>query len=92
MKDIIFSGLRPYSPEPLERLLKHHLGENTTMSELEESPNMIITSTLASSKPHELKLMRNFPSAFDILGLSEETDDDQPGEIFLGKVFLSCFV
>lgn len=70
LKDLVFTGMKPYSAEPLERLLKKHLGENATMSAIAR-PKMIITTALAAHKPHLLKLMRNFESAFDILGANE---------------------
>lgn len=35
MKDIVFQGRRPYDSEPLEKLLKKEVGENTRMTDKE---------------------------------------------------------
>nr|CAB3264924.1 85/88 kDa calcium-independent phospholipase A2-like [Phallusia mammillata] len=60
LKDKIFSGSRPYKPEPMEEFLKEEFGEDATLSSISDGPHLIITATLADRKPVKLHLFRNY--------------------------------
>ncbi|KAL1128876.1 hypothetical protein AAG570_013410 [Ranatra chinensis] len=66
MKDQTFCGLRPYSSEPLETMLKETLGTDTTMADIKH-PKLIITGCLADRKPIDLHIFRNYESPSELL-------------------------
>lgn len=59
IKEETFVGGRPYSSEPLEKVLQDCLGSNTTMSDIKH-PKLMITGVLADRKPVDLHLFRNY--------------------------------
>ncbi|CAH0729964.1 unnamed protein product, partial [Brenthis ino] len=66
MKEHAFVGMRPYSSETLEAILKECLGTETVMADI-DYPKLMILAVLADRKPVDLHIFRNYQSAQDIL-------------------------
>lgn len=77
MKELTFVGMRPYSSEPLENILKESFGEETVMADI-KYPKLLITGVLADRKPVELHLFRNYQSPNDILGIKHDSPYELP--------------
>ncbi|RVE53707.1 hypothetical protein evm_001599 [Chilo suppressalis] len=71
MKEQAFVGMRPYSSEALEKILKDNLGTETVMADIKH-PKLMILAVLADRKPVDLHIFRNYQSA-------QETLDDYNG-------------
>lgn len=77
MKDLTFVGMRPYSSENLEKVLKDAFGENSVMADIIE-PKVMVTGCLADRRPIELHLFRNYESPGDILGVMHNNEFELP--------------
>ncbi|XP_028131353.2 85/88 kDa calcium-independent phospholipase A2 isoform X4 [Diabrotica virgifera virgifera] len=76
LKEQAFVGIRPYSSENLENILKDTFGTETVMSDIKH-PRVMVTGVLADRKPVELHLFRSYTSPNDIL----EVKHDHPYEL-----------
>ncbi|XP_041363731.1 85/88 kDa calcium-independent phospholipase A2-like isoform X2 [Gigantopelta aegis] len=77
MKDEVFKGTRPYSPEAFELMLKREFGENTTMAEIKH-PKVLVTGVLADRHPPELHMFRNYHRPLNQLRPDDEKEDKIP--------------
>ncbi|XP_055336458.1 85/88 kDa calcium-independent phospholipase A2-like [Paramacrobiotus metropolitanus] len=59
MKDLVFSGRRPYRSEPLEEMLKDLYGPETPMSAIDK-PKLLIPACMADQLPLNLHFFRNY--------------------------------
>lgn len=77
LKEQTFVGMRPYSSQALENILKDTFGMETVMSDIKH-PKIMITGVLADRKPVDLHLFRNYKSASEILGVSIDSPFKKP--------------
>ncbi|CAH0547476.1 unnamed protein product [Brassicogethes aeneus] len=77
LKEMTFVGIRPYSSEALENILKDTFGTETVMSDIRH-PKLMITGVLADRKPVELHLFRNYDSPSEILGVKHDSPFEAP--------------
>ncbi|KAM3966114.1 calcium-independent phospholipase A2 VIA [Aphomia sociella] len=66
LKEQAFLGMRPYSSETLENMLKEALGTERVMADIKH-PKLCILAVLADRKPVDLHIFRNYKSAQEIL-------------------------
>ncbi|KAF5304085.1 hypothetical protein FQA39_LY01870 [Lamprigera yunnana] len=77
MKELTFVGMRPYSSEALENVLKETFGPDTVMTDIKNA-KVLITGCLADRKPLELHLFRNYKSPSDILNIEHNSPYELP--------------
>lgn len=70
IKEDAFVGMRPYSSEGLEKVLKECLGSTAVMSDITK-PKLMITAVVADRKPVDLHLFRNYEAPSKLLNVSE---------------------
>ncbi|XP_050391680.2 85/88 kDa calcium-independent phospholipase A2 [Patella vulgata] len=77
MKDEVFRGMRPYSSEPFEEMLKREFGSDTVMSDLKHA-KVMVTGVKADTFPAQFHLFRNYINPFKMphTGKSKINDDD----------------
>lgn len=81
IKEEAFVGIRPYSNEGLEKVLKDSLGATSVMSDIKK-PKIMITAVLAEKKPVDLHLFRNYDAPSVILNIPESSPSP-PNEEYL---------
>lgn len=77
LKEHAFTGIRPYSSENLENILKDTFGTETVMSDIKH-PRVMVTGVLADRKPVELHLFRTYTSPNDILEVKHDSQYELP--------------
>ncbi|XP_056648135.1 85/88 kDa calcium-independent phospholipase A2 isoform X1 [Diorhabda sublineata] len=77
LKEQVFVGIRPYSSECLENILKDTFGTDTVMSSIKH-PRVMVTGVLADRKPVELHLFRSYTSPNDILEVTHDSRYELP--------------